>query len=397
MSPQAATAPARDPGTRPLYVAAVGDAGDPLTWSGIPFHLTETGRAAGFVTAGLPLGAEGRLWRARRIAWNLGRLGSGDRRGGFQYSPMFLERLWQAAKTDLSGARVLNCFQLFAPSMVDNESIEKWFFIDLTLTQLFDYYRLRAQVGRRIAADAVAREREGYQRAAGIVVMSHFAAQSVHRDYGVPQERIHVVVPGANLDPEMYRRWEASAGAARAVAHEALRLVIVSTDWKRKGLDRLLRALALARRDGLRATLRVVGNTPQDLPPELAAQPGVEWLGRINKSTDAARFLDAVADADVGCILARYEAGGSVLREYHALGLAALATDAGGMPDFMFPEASVTVPAEASDQEIAERLVALGNEPERLERLRKAAWERRHEATWEHTVRRLRDIVDRPD
>jgi glycosyltransferase involved in cell wall biosynthesis len=224
--------------------------------------------------------------------------------------------------------------------------------------------------------------------------MSRFAAQSVARDYGVPAHRIHVVVPGANLDPEVYRRWEDSAGARRAGATDVLRLVMVSTDWQRKGLDRLLRALALARRDGLRATLRVIGNTREDVPPELASQEGVEWLGRIRKDSDAERFLSAVADADVGCILARYEAGGSVLREYHALGLAALATDAGGMPDFMFADASATVRPDASDQEIAAQLLSLGRDRSRVDSLRAAAWQRRHEATWEETVRRLRAVVE---
>jgi len=50
-------------------------------------------------------------------------------------------------------------FQLYPPSVAADETIEKWFYIDLTLTQLFDYYELRASVGRAIAADAMARER----------------------------------------------------------------------------------------------------------------------------------------------------------------------------------------------------------------------------------------------
>jgi glycosyltransferase involved in cell wall biosynthesis len=223
--------------------------------------------------------------------------------------------------------------------------------------------------------------------------MSRFAAESVRRDYGVPDERIHVVVPGANLDPELYRRWEATAGQARSRTSDTLRLVMVSTQWRRKGLDRLLRALSLARRDGLRATLKVIGSSREELPPELAAQEGVEWLGRINKDTEADRFLHAVADADVGCILARYEAGGSVLREYHALGLAAFATTAGGMPDFMFSDAAVTVAPDASDEEIAAQLSSLGRDRGRLEALRRVAWQRRHEATWEETVRRLRNVI----
>jgi glycosyltransferase involved in cell wall biosynthesis len=383
--------PARSQSGRELFVAAVGDARDPLTWSGIPYHLSEAGKSVGWVTAGLPLGAQGWRWTTRRALWNGLRVATGDRRGGYQDSISFLERLWQPFRSRIRGSVVINCFQLYPPSMVSDDSIDKWFFIDLTLTQLFDYYLQRPQVGRRIAADAVAREREGYRRARGIITMSHFTAESVRRDYGISEDRIHVVVPGANLDPEVYRRWEMTADAKRGTS-DVVRLVMVSTDWKRKGMDRLLRALAMTRGKGLRATLKIIGSRRDELPLELTALPDVQWLGRIRKDVDADRFLREVADADVGCILARYEAGGSVLREYHALGLAAFATTAGGMPDFMFSDASVTIAPEATDETIADQLMTLGNRS-LVENLRQAAWRRRREATWEETVRRLQAVL----
>jgi len=382
------------PSGSPVLVACVGDAESPLSWSGIPYHLTEAGRAADFIREGLRLDVT-RL-RRRRLLWNLGQVLRGDRRGGYQYSADFLDRLWAPVRDRLSGATVINCFQLYPPSVTARDDVERWSFIDLSLTQLFDYYLVRGTVGKRVAADAVARERAAYARARGVIAMSRFAATHLRDVYGVPAERLHVVVPGANLSPPAYARWEQAEGERRARgAHAAgpLRLVMVSTQWRRKGLDRLLRALMLARRQGLEVTLRVVGNERAELPEALTDQPGIEWLGRINKDKDADRFLAAVADADVGCIFSRYEAGGSVLREYHALGLAAFATDAGGMPDFMFADASVTVSPDAPDEELAERLLALGRDPDRLAALRAAAWRRRHEALWPSSVERLRAII----
>jgi glycosyltransferase involved in cell wall biosynthesis len=156
----------------------------------------------------------------------------------------------------------------------------------------------------------------------------------------------------------------------------------------------LLRALVLARARGLEATLKIIGSAREELPAELADQKGVRWLGRIKKDVEAERFLREVADADVGCILARYEAGGSVLREYHALGLAAFATTAGGMPDFMFPEATVTVTPEATDEQIAVALLTLRDRAH-VDSLRRAAWQRRHDALWEATVQRLRAAMEK--
>jgi len=377
-----------------LLVASMGDAASPLTWSGIPYHLTTAGREVGFVSDGLRLDVTRE--RRRRIAWNLWQIARGDRRGGYQYSVGFLERLWKPVQGQLPGSTIINCFQLYPPSVVANPDVTRWFFIDLSLTQLFDYYRIRGDIGRRMAADAVARERTGYARARGVIAMSRFTAAHLKDVYGVAADRVHVVVPGANLDPSAYARWEGSEAKRREAGDRAadiLRLVMVSTQWERKGLDRLLRALALARAQGLRASLKIIGNQRADLPAALTDQPDITWLGRINKNTDADRFLREVADADVGCIFSRYEAGGSVLREYHALGLAAFATDAGGMPDFMFDDASVTVPPEAPDDELAARLLELGRDRDLLARLRAAAWRRRHEACWSATVEKLRAVM----
>jgi len=382
------------PSASPVLVACVGDAESPLAWSGIPYHLIEAGRAIGFVTGGLRLDVT-RL-RRRRLVWNALQVLRGDRRGGYQYTADFLDRLWAAQHARLAGATLINCFQLYPPSVVARDDVDRWSFVDLSLTQLFDYYLVRSSIGVRVAGDAVARERVGYARARGVVAMSRFAADHLRDVYGVPAERLHVVVPGANLSPAAYARWEQAENEKRAeggLVDGPLRLVMVSTQWRRKGLDRLLRAMMLARRRGLDVTLRVVGNVREDLPEALTDQPGIEWLGRINKDKDADRFLAAVADADVGCIFSRYEAGGSVLREYHALGLAAFATNAGGMPDFMFGDASVTVAPEAPDDELADQLVALGRDRERLHTLRQAAWRRRREALWESSVERLRALI----
>jgi len=169
---------------------------------------------------------------------------------------------------------------------------------------------------------------------------------------------------------------------------------MVSTDWKRKGLDRLLRALALARARGLEATLRSSGPPAKSCRRSSPTKRGFSGWVESRKTSRAERFLREVADADVGCILARYEAGGSVLREYHALGLAALATTAGGMPDFMFPEATVTVTPTPRTSRLPPALLTLRDRA-RVDSLRRAAWQRRHDARWEATVQRLRAAMEK--
>jgi glycosyltransferase involved in cell wall biosynthesis len=381
---------------RRTFLAAVGDSNSPVTWSGIPYHFLQAARAQGLIDEGLPLSTDGASWKVRRINWNLKQVLSGDRRGGYQYSTDFLERLWSPVFPRIKEGVVINCFQLYPPSVVKDRSIEKWFFIDQTLLQLFDYYDQRSSVGSRIACDAVKRERAGYDAAAGIIVHSQWAAESVTRDYGVSPERVHVVVPGANIDAAEYARWEVEEGRQPATldTRTPLKLVFVGKYWHRKGLDRLLLAISLARHSGLRATLRVIGCERNSLPANLRDVEGVEWLGFINKRTDAARFLRAVSECDVGCLLSRTEAGGIALREYHALGLVVLGPDTGGAPEHLIRDASIAVSPEANADDIASTLLDLESSSW-LDQLLSVAWKRRRTALWEESVRQIQHIRSR--
>src|SRR3712207_3669754 len=105
-----------------VLLAAIGDSNDPRTWSGIPYHFMQAARSQKLINEGLPLAVEGACWQARRMIWNLLRPVTDDRRGGYQYSRSFLERLWSPVLPSLKGNVVINCFQLFPPSVVKDQS-----------------------------------------------------------------------------------------------------------------------------------------------------------------------------------------------------------------------------------------------------------------------------------
>ncbi|MBI5510245.1 MAG: glycosyltransferase family 4 protein [Deltaproteobacteria bacterium] len=381
-----------------VLVAAVGDANNPITWSGIPYHMLQAGGAIGLFDEGLRLATHKRIWTIRRYAWNLRRIATAaDGPGGYQYSDDFLERLWTSVREHVRDAVVVSCFQLFPPSIVADSTIEKWFCTDMTLTQLFRDYGLGRSTGRNAAEQALKREREGYDKAVGIIMHSQWAADSVVRDYGIPADKVHVVVAGASIESQVYDHWEQRV--LRRVSQEQelvdrpLRLVFVGKDWRRKGLDRLLRAFVLARNGGFNGTLRVVGCDRRSLPAALQRTGGVEWCGFVDKGRDALRFLDLIAECDLACHLSRAEAGGIAQREFHALGLAILGTDVGGARAHRLSDASVDVPADASDEFLAEQLVALGRSPQRVCDMKAAAWRHRRECLWSASIEKLASLL----
>jgi glycosyltransferase involved in cell wall biosynthesis len=373
------------------YLAAVGDVNDPITWSGIPYHFLQSAQAGGLIDEGLPLDASGPVWQRRRLLWNLGRFLTLRGKGGYQYSISFLEHLWKPFRAKLQVQSVINCFQLFPPSVVADRSIRKVFYIDMTLLQLFDFYHQRSTVGHAIAREAVERERRGYEAAEFVVGHSRWAADSVIRDYGIDPTKVRWVIPGANIERELYRSWNAEAsqrGRPEADPAAPLKLVFIGKYWDRKGLDRLLEALLIAQQGGVETRLQVIGCQQSDLPTHLQNVPGVEWLGFLDKRRDMRRFLEIVAGADIGCLLSRAEAGGMVLREYHALGLIVLGPDVGGAPEHMFESAGRAFAPTAPAEEIAEWLIHLKQHSDEFRRLRENAWACREEATWDATVAR---------
>ena len=394
---------------RPLpprrLLAARGDPTDPSIFSGIPHYFLKAAIKGGIVDAPVPLPSDGTDFMLRRIVWNVTRPLTGDRRGGYQYVPARRDRQWAGARSALGGTCIIVAWQLLPSFVVDDDSIQKWYFIDQTLTQLYDEYEERLIIGRRIARNAVAEERAGYEAATGVIVHSRWAARSVIDQYGIDPAKVYVVTQAANIDDHAYTTWEVEEEARRqreAAAGEAgrdrpLRLVFVGLDGRRKGLDRLLRGLAIARSDGSRATVRVIGCPAKQMPVELRSLAGVEWCNRIDKRKDTARFLRLVAECDIGVLLSRVEAGGCGLSEYQAAGLAVLGTNAGGAAEQVLPGNGVIVDTQATPAEIAETVLRLERQPEIVHAMREVAWRQRRSATWAARVDEIRTFWPHPD
>lgn len=382
-----------------VFVAAIGDVNDRNTWSGIPYHMLCEARRQGLRFVGLPLKASSKLWRTRRAMWNAATSIRGRRYGGYQFSESFLEALWRQARRDLKRQTIINCFQIYPKSLVEDSSIKKWYFIDQTLTQLFSDYGLGSKLDSETIADALVREAAGYRAATGIVTHSHWAADSLIRAYGIQPEKISIVVPGANIDHDTYALWEETQKKAlsRRSSSDVIKLVFVGKDWRRKGLDRLLLGMSIARTKGLQATLRIIGCHANSIPAELRRIPGVEWRGFIDKGVSSSEFVSLVSECDIGCLLSRAEAGGIALREFQALGLVALATDVGGVKDHVCEGAAVLVPPNVSPEAISDRLLALEGDRSYLSRLRLIAYERRADSLWKTSVAQLWQSITSPD
>lgn len=161
---------------------------------------------------------------------------------------------------------------------------------------------------------------------------------------GVPAADCVVAPPGpATVPPHDWRRPIRRDG-------DELRVLLVASDWQRKGGDVALEAVELLRQRGTDATLTVVGDAP---PLPGWATP----LGRLARS----QLSEQYGTADVLIELASANAAGVTLTDAAAHGLPAVATNVGGVATIVAHGISGVLiePGDGLVQRVADALVLL--------------------------------------
>jgi glycosyltransferase involved in cell wall biosynthesis len=379
------------------FVVGCDNPSDIRVFSGITYHLALQGVRDGLLTGMVnlyPKGFSGWPVYARAGWWYL--CGSlHGRRHGFKFTDQFLDAIWKRHLPALHGSTVINNFQVFGPHFLrshESFGILPYAYVDATLTEWFYTYRpFETAILNEVAMRrAIAVEREGYASCRKVVVMSRRSAAHIVADYGVPQNKVHVVPPGANIPEHIIGTLESRLGPR--LQPDGRRLVIGFTGYayERKGLPRIAEAVRLLRYAGYDARLLVIGNCPS----EIAQRDGVTHSGLIDKTVEMYRFLETVHNVDVGCMLSRAENAGIALLEFLRLGVPIIATDVGGIPDIVDLGAGVLVAPEISADELAQLLARLIDEPDRLAELRERAWRLRHCASWSRVVKALKGLLE---
>jgi glycosyltransferase involved in cell wall biosynthesis len=232
-------------------------------------------------------------------------------------------------------------------------------------------------------------ERRTLARAAGLHVTADLEAEEA-RKLGLPLPRIFVVPNG--IDPEAAPDVEALAPAVRVLlAGCPFLLYLGRLSWK-KGLDRLIPALA--RVPG--TVLAVAGNDEEGIRPKLetlAREAGVD--GRVI-------FLGPVDGADKAALLHRCAA--LVLPSYSEnFGNAVLEAMAAGRPVAVTPEVGLAgvvreeragIVAEGDPATFGDALRALLADPERQEMGRRGAEAARRRFGWGAVAEQMEEVYE---
>jgi len=166
-----------------------------------------------------------------------------------------------------------------------------------------------------------------------LVVTSEQTADRVVRDFGAPNDRISVIIPGIDALP----RCQGSAGPA-------CQILSVGALIPRKGHDVLLRALS--RLFDLDWELTIAGSAERD--PVHAN--GLSALAESLRVAQRVRFVTEVTEAlwtgaDLFALTSYFEGYGVAVAEALRRGLPVAVTNAGAVPTLVGPEAGVVCAA----------------------------------------------------
>jgi glycosyltransferase involved in cell wall biosynthesis len=361
-------------------LVAYGDANSVDTFSGIPYFFLRAGRRIGLFGAGVTL-RPGRF-RRRRMLWNALRPLTLDRPCGFMYSRAHLHALW-ADRTPPGGiGEYVSHIQSLPPRELVGEPVS--YYIDATMRQYFEDYE--RSLGKRIRAEALAREQEAYEAARFVVCMSRWCADDVVASYGISPEKVRVILPGANID-------EAAVPASTAWdgSLDPLRIGFIGIDWERKGGPLLLDAATRLQEMGHSVEVVVIGPDASKLP----RHPALRAVGFIDKACELPRFVEIVRSFHFGCLLSCAEALGISTLECLRLGVPVIATAVGGIVDTVPDGAGLLMPTERTSERLADELAAVLESPERYARMRDAAREVAARQSWDRTAHEFRELLER--
>jgi glycosyltransferase involved in cell wall biosynthesis len=220
-----------------------------------------------------------------------------------------------------------------------------YYYTDLTpslmreLAPWYDHKLDRGRVTRLLRHSA---HQAAFNALRGVFAMSEWAASGVRRDYGLPTQRVHVTLPGANL-----RRWQFVDRGDRSAARP-IRILMVGGEFRLKGGELLLE---WARRTTSRNWELDIVTWPGALPAWIQ-----ERLGPIAPDTHACRSLepelptvrvhvglrantDALTElftqADIFCLPTQADGSSIASLEAMATGLPVLVGAVGGIPELI--------------------------------------------------------------
>jgi len=235
-----------------------------------------------------------------------------------------------------------------------------------------------------------AREAEVYARARHIFTISDKLRRVFVDRFNVAEDRLETVHAGPNFElgdaPEVPARNDSRSPV----------ILFIGRAFHRKGGDVLVQAFKLVREQLPEAQLLVIG--PDELPDEIRQAAGVEFLGFVDKGTEAGRtsLQRAYERATVFCLPTRFEPFGVVFLEAMYFALPCVGPNAWAVPEIISDGITGSLVPPEDPRALAATLLDLLTHPQKAAVQGLAGKKRLHDQfTWTHVARRISSTLER--
>ncbi len=236
---------------------------------------------------------------------------------------------------------------------------------DMTWADAVDYYPIYSSLFTFAKREGENIERLAIEKAAGVIVPTDWAARSIRGHYGKPEEDVTVCPYGANFEQE---HLPSQADAYTSHQTTPISLLWIGVDWARKGGPIAYQCLLSLLERNLDATLTVCGC----FPSAAFKHPRVKVIPFLSKIDPKQRWQlsKLFLEATFFVFPTLGDAAAIVLCEASAHGLPSLVPQTGGITSVIRQGVNgYVLPASATGQDYAEKIIEVLDSPEVYQRL----------------------------
>jgi glycosyltransferase involved in cell wall biosynthesis len=262
----------------------------------------------------------------------------------------------------------------------------------------------RYAAARRITPGNLARRRDlqltVFERASGVIAMSHWLARSLVEQSGLSPKKVHVAHPGFSSTRTLWRNL-AGAGPATAKSRRLptdgdvrrRKLLFVGRqyephDFYRKGGDLVVSALGILHREyDPQITLTVVGMDKWPLPG--SPQEGIDFRG-VLAPEEVASLYDS---HDLFVMPSRFEPFGIVFAEALSRGLPCIGRNSCAMPELITSGVSGALINKDDEHELAAAIASVLADDELYEKCYTRAPLMAEYFSWSRTALDIKQII----
>jgi len=218
-------------------------------------------------------------------------------------------------------------------------------------------------------------EKECYDKATRIFVMSNYIGNSMAQDYKISADRISTVYPGTNVP----------AARENRTYYDGKTILFVGVDFERKGGRSLLEAFSSVKKIVPDARLVIVGCQIENTDPSIVVK------GRLSLELTAKEFREA----SIFVMPSLREPFGLVFVEAMTNGLPCIGTRVESIPELIDDGETGFLVDVSSPEQLADRIVRLLTNIEEVRRMGENAFRKSKWFLWPNSVRQMADIIMR--